>query len=120
MEDQKQDDVYTYMGITAHKGLWLQLGMRPYSNVPFSESRSHEGHHYTTDGELIEARIASGSTGEAALVWLIQERRRRREEEARTRALAKQGDDMIHAARIQRQVAEIEYETKYGKDSRED
>lgn len=99
---------YTYCGITAEAGLWHSLGMTAYSNTPFSENPNRQHHHAPSDGQLHEARIASGATDGRALVWLIQERRRSEEELQRNAALAKQGDDAIHAARINRQAAELQ------------
>ncbi len=88
----------TYQGITADAALWQKLGMREYTNTPFSEQPLTET-YAPSDGDLIEARLASGSTGDAALVWLIQERRRQGEHAAALRAQKQAGDDAIHAAR---------------------
>ncbi len=105
----------TYCGITAEAALWAELGMRPYANVPFEEKPCREGTAHNsapTDGELIEARITSGSAGDEALVWLIRERRQRAEERARNYATMKAADEAVHAARIRRQAARLELKAK--------
>lgn len=98
----------TYCGITAEVGLWHSLGISEYSGGTKFEDMPCRESFSPSDGDLAEARIASGSNDGRALVWLIQERRRRAEHEAQLAATRKQGDDAIHAARIQRQAAELE------------
>lgn len=109
-----------YCGITATQSLWQAVGLATgtYSDGRVEFPRPYQSYGLfikpATDGELIEARITTGETGEKALVWLIAERRRQAEERARTQAsevLAaaqkKAGDDAIHAARIHRQAEEL-------------
>lgn len=112
-------ETYTYCGITAPLALWNEVGLKTIhwidNTVEFPRRDDPPyGVGGATDGELIEARIHTGTAGEEALVWLIQERRRQREESARTRAAyetaqssKKAGDDAIHAARIHRQAEEL-------------
>jgi hypothetical protein len=114
-------ETYTYCGITAPLALWRAVGLEEINwadgTVEFpqrSQKNPFVGFADATDGEIIEARIHTGDTGEAALVWLIGERRRQHEERARNnatyehgQALKKSGDDAIHAARIHRQAEEL-------------
>lgn len=110
---------YTHCGITAPVALWISVGMEFLNHGESFTLRPKDcifDRSVTlSDGQLIEARIHTGSDGEAALVWLIQERRRQAEESARNTAIYRQaeaqkkaGDDAIHAARIHRQAAELE------------
>ncbi len=96
----------TYLGITAEANLWYSIGLREYSNTDFAVSHMTDT-GAASDGAIIEARITSGYDDGRALVWLIQERRRQREHQAQLDTQRKAGDDAIHAARIQRQAAEL-------------
>ena len=107
-------ETYTYCGITAPLALWRAVGLEEINWADGTVEFPQRSQAYATDGEIIEARIHTGDTGEAALVWLIGERRRQHEERARNnatyehgQALKKSGDDAIHAARIHRQAEEL-------------
>lgn len=112
-------ETYTYCGITAPVALWASVGLIAQNWAEGTTKFPHRldpafGQRGATDGELIEARITTGDTGEKALVWLIAERRRQREETARNNAAQvsaeaqkKAGDAAIHAARIHRQAEEL-------------
>lgn len=108
-------------GITAQLALWNAVGLRTKNWVGGQvEFPARDGMTFgsrqagATDAELIEARVTTGKTDEQALIWLIRERRRQAEETARNQAAyeaaqaqKKAGDDAIHAARIERQAAEL-------------
>lgn len=107
-------ETYTYCGITAPLSLWNAVGLETIhwagGEIEFPRRRDTGAR----DGDLIEARLTSGSDSEAALVWLKAERRRQSEELERNRATErmaeatrKAGDDAIHAARIHRQAEEL-------------
>ncbi|GAC1410685.1 MAG: hypothetical protein NVSMB64_19970 [Candidatus Velthaea sp.] len=114
-------ETYTYCGITAPLALWQEVGLKTINRVggiiEFPGRIDYGGgskYRAATDGDLIEARIRTGDTGEAALVWLIAERRRQYEEKEKNHAIWEQaqaqkkaGDDAIHAARIHRQAEEL-------------
>lgn len=126
--------MYTFAGITGHAALWAELGYdvrdeQGYgyghptnaSDVGVSHSLVSRGlRPAATTGELMAAAIAAGAADDRALAWLIDERKRQSEERARQAAIAKQGDDAIHAARIHRQAARIEYKARLGKDAEPD
>jgi len=100
---------YTYRGITADSALWQALDMIEDQRVPFSE-RPLRGKLAPSDADLIEARIAGQSTGDEALVWLIQERRRQWAAIGAQRTEDKRADEALHIARINRQAAEMNLE----------
>jgi hypothetical protein len=113
---------YTYCGITAAPALWAAVGLTTTNWVggitefPRREDHPFGGSRAATDGEIIEARVTTGDTGDAALVWLIAERRRQREETARNAAqhalanAVKAAEEAIHAARIHRQAEDRQAE----------
>lgn len=105
---------YTYAGVTADSALWREIGYDVYSSGESHSTRVMAA----SEGEVINARVTTGHSDERALAWLIAERTRQYEERQRNTAIAKQGDDAIHAARIQRQAAEIEYKARHGKSYR--
>ena len=114
--DNVSNELYTRCGVTAPVALWLSAGMEFVNHGDTYSLRPKDGWAAPlTDGAIIEARVAANDGGEQALVWLITERRRQWEERERIRAFQiaadaqkKAGDDAIHAARIQRQAAELE------------
>lgn len=111
------NETYTYCGITASVSLWISAGMEVINWAGGTKELRVKDSPWggnLTDGQLIEARITTGDTGEKALVWLIAERRRQSEERNRNEAIRQQadaakksGDDAIHAARIHRQAEEL-------------
>ena len=100
---------YTYCGITADSALWKALDMTEYGDRPFAEGPSRSSAS-PSDGSLVEARVASGSDGDAALVWLIQERRKNQQHADALTVERQKNDALIHAARINRQAAEMNLE----------
>lgn len=115
-----KDTMHTIAGVTVSVSLWLSAGMEfvnwgdEFSLRPYKNGHGASLSEAEMEGQIIEARVTTGDTGEKAVVWLIAERRRQAEERARNNAAyesaeaqKKAGDAAIHAARIHRQAEEL-------------
>lgn len=119
---------YTFAGITADAALWREVGYSVSDSAGWAAGASKAGEIGTShsligfaasEGELVAARVTTGFNDDRALAWLVGERKRANEERSRNAAMAKHGDDLIHAARIQRMAAQIEYKARRGEDWKE-
>lgn len=121
---------YTYCDVTSSIFLWNAVGLRVQKVYPENGTVKfpvkdcgpvHGPGGGATEAEIIEARITSGSTGDAALIWLIAERRRQHEEleknsaiKRQAAALEKSGDAAVQAARIHKQAEELRLLKPFG------
>lgn len=102
-------DYVTYLEVTAHKSLWELVGRTLHRKNATMQLHvfSQPAMFGAEDGEIIAARIESGSTGNEALVYLRRIRAAATEASMQRIAMQRQSDAAIHAARIYRQAEEI-------------